>query len=181
MNESEKIIAQLSEKDKARFWSLVDKRGPDECWPWKNRLIRGGYGQIKLRRKYICAHVAAHILNGGSFDRGPIIRHVKCRNSRCCNPRHLLDGTHKDNADDRECDGMTARGDKNGARIHSERMPRGAANGKVKCSSLNPELIREIRSLYASGITQSVLAGRFGIKQQAVSNIILRLRWKFVE
>ncbi len=33
-----------------RFWSKVDRRGPDECWPWLEHRKRSGYGQFVLRR-----------------------------------------------------------------------------------------------------------------------------------
>jgi len=27
-----------------RFWDKVDKRGPDECWPWLANIEPTGYG-----------------------------------------------------------------------------------------------------------------------------------------
>lgn len=29
-----------------RLWAKVDKRGPDECWPWQARRSPKGYGDI---------------------------------------------------------------------------------------------------------------------------------------
>jgi len=34
----------LTEKDKQRYWSKVDVRGLDECWPWIGLITRKGYG-----------------------------------------------------------------------------------------------------------------------------------------
>ncbi len=189
MNELNERIAQMPQKDKDRFWSNVEKRGPDECWPWKGRLsLNGGHGQFtvvmvgadgpfKFGPK---AHRVAHILSSGTFERGPIVRHVVCRNGACCNPAHLMDGTHKDNADDREQDGMTARGDKNGSRARPEMLKRGQDNPRFGWTTLTEKSVREIRRLCAEGQSQRIVAAMFGVKQQAISKVVRRLRWKFV-
>ena len=33
-----------------RFWAWVDKRGPDECWPWTAFITEKGYGQFSPAR-----------------------------------------------------------------------------------------------------------------------------------
>src|SRR5574337_584477 len=42
-----------------KFWALVDKRGPDECWPWLGNRTSGGYGYMTHRYvKYSATDVA---------------------------------------------------------------------------------------------------------------------------
>lgn len=47
----------------ARFWSKVDKRGPDECWEWRGNLS-AGYGSFSALGKTMNAHRHAQIVNG---------------------------------------------------------------------------------------------------------------------
>lgn len=77
------------EKD---FWPKVERRGPDECWPWlasKAAVERfGGYGQMKKHRKILLAHRVAYELLRGPIPSGLTIDHL-CRNRSCVNPAHL--------------------------------------------------------------------------------------------
>lgn len=124
-----KVFPQFTDADKARFWSKVDKRGEADCWEWKAGLFQGTqYGMFWVGGGNIGAHVFAHIASGGTFERGPVIRHVVCRNKKCCNPSHLMDGTHQDNSDDAQRDGTVARGERHGSKTHPERLPRGDNN-----------------------------------------------------
>ena len=74
-----------------RFWALVDKRGPDECWPWKGSLVNG-YGNIKRKGVKMGAHRASwEIAHPDKPHLGPddFICH-KCNFPPCCNPAHLF-------------------------------------------------------------------------------------------
>jgi hypothetical protein len=42
--------------DEARFWSHVDRRGPEECWPWTAGTDRWGYGQFRVEGRIWPAH-----------------------------------------------------------------------------------------------------------------------------
>ena len=68
-----------------RFWQKVDKRQPDECWPWMASMLRNGYGQFD--------HTTAHrfAMTASGFDVGPdeVVDHL-CRNRGCVNPAHLV-------------------------------------------------------------------------------------------
>jgi hypothetical protein len=83
----------------AAFWTRVDIRGPDECWPWKEKAVNG-YGQVRVWGGVTyAAHRIAWFLdrkrNPGKWK----IRH-KCDNGICCNPKHLVRGTQKQNVRD---------------------------------------------------------------------------------
>lgn len=81
----------------------VDQRGPDECWLWTKGTDREGYGMIGIREggrlRMRKAHVVAYTLDAGSAPQHLVLH--RCDTPPCCNPAHLYDGTHRDNARDR--------------------------------------------------------------------------------
>lgn len=99
------ILSVMTPKRIERFWSRVDRSaGPDDCWPWRGRPGPRGYGLLQGATDYrgfsLLAHRIAFALH---HQREPmpslIIRH-SCDNPPCCNPAHLLEGTHADNTAD---------------------------------------------------------------------------------
>jgi len=90
--------------DTARYWSKVEKRGPDECWPWRGSyaLSRNGarYGQFSVggraNRRNVYAHVRALELAGVAIPKGYDVDHL-CSNTLCVNPAHLEPVTHREN------------------------------------------------------------------------------------
>lgn len=93
-----------------RFHAKVDRSGgPDACWPWAGakttakRTAGGKRGHIRIgggRSEHIKAHRLALILEDGK-DRGEKWEagHL-CDNPLCCNPKHLMWMTRKQNARD---------------------------------------------------------------------------------
>ena len=82
-----------------RFWKYVDRRGPDECWPWMGGNVRG-YGRFYVGGRQRAAHqVAWEMENGRPFPAGMESLH-SCDNPPCVNPRHISPGTHGDNMRD---------------------------------------------------------------------------------
>lgn len=87
--------------DTERFWSQVDQRDPDECWPFVGFVRGNGYGLFGLGRTSITAHRYAYISRCGPIDTGLHVDHVchnadsscpgggGCLHRRCCNPAHL--------------------------------------------------------------------------------------------
>lgn len=77
--------------DRDRFWSRVDVRGMDECWPWIGRAVSGvgvfDYGEGEEHHR-IAAHRAAAVIAGGMKIEGVRLRQ-RCGNRLCCNPSHL--------------------------------------------------------------------------------------------
>lgn len=87
-------------EDIARFWSKVDKRGPDECWEWKAARQPAGYGKFWLDGKEQGSHRVALIASGVEIPAGYVGMH-KCDNPPCCNPNHLLAETASENQKDK--------------------------------------------------------------------------------
>lgn len=82
-----------------RVWAKVDRRGPDECWPWLGSLNMHGYGRIGRGSKsegIEMAHRATYELTHGPIPDGLEIDHL-CRNRACVNPSHLEPVTRRVN------------------------------------------------------------------------------------
>lgn len=90
----------LTEQDKSKFWSRVQIKTEDECWPWIGRSHTRGYGQICLNGKRWVATEIALLTLGQERVGGLMILHT-CDNKGCCNPKHLYWGTQTDNMRDR--------------------------------------------------------------------------------
>lgn len=80
-----------------RFWTKVDKQGPNDCWLWIACTNKDGYGRFGIRRGYVeWAHRVAYFLSGQSVPSGLVLDHT-CDVKRCVNPKHLQPSTHKHN------------------------------------------------------------------------------------
>lgn len=154
----------MDERTIARFWSHVDKRGPDDCWPWIGANVRGyGYFQTgSLSRGTAKTWRAPRV--AVSLDGRPpgdaVVMH-RCDNPPCCNPAHLELGTHRDNARDKVAKGR------------SGRSP-GAANG---CAKLTDADAAEILRLRRAGVSGRAVAKQFGVSDATVCNIFRGKRW----
>lgn len=71
-----------------RFWSKVDRKGPDECWNWTAYLNDDGYGYFKLNGMPLYAHRVVIVLEGRRLPDKKLVHHT-CQNSACVNPKHL--------------------------------------------------------------------------------------------
>ena len=83
-----------------RFWSKVDRRGPNECWPWIGTTDHAGYGIFHIEDRKKRATRLSLELDGKPR---PSPRHIACHtcdNPQCVNPAHLWWGTHTDNIND---------------------------------------------------------------------------------
>lgn len=83
-----------------RFWRKVDRRGPDECWPWRGATVRGTHGHVRLDDgSLVYAHRRSFEIHNGAIPEGLVVRH-KCDFGLCVNPDHLEIGTQADNVRD---------------------------------------------------------------------------------
>lgn len=80
----------------ARFWSKVDRRGDDECWPFSDLRSDIGYGFIWDGFRTVGAHCFSLALIGKRAAPGQHVDHL-CRNPACVNPSHLEIVTGREN------------------------------------------------------------------------------------
>lgn len=142
------------------FWSRIDRRGDDECWPWLGYRHAKGYGRSFVwvgDRVYVVPHRASWAIHYGP----PGDMHVchRCDNPPCCNPRHLFLGTNIDNVKDRVAKGRTQRGIQHfKARVTED----------------------DVRAIRASTERPAAIARRYGISYGTVAAILTRRTWKHV-
>lgn len=89
-----------------RFWRHVEKRGPDECWPWLGASGPYGHGMFyeKSGHNAVLAHRFSFRLHGGHIPPGLFVIH-SCNNGNCVNHSHLRTGTQYDNMQDMKAAG----------------------------------------------------------------------------
>lgn len=142
-----------------RFWSKVDIRGPDDCWPWLAALFTDGYGAFCLDRRIQSAHRIVWIVTNGPIPEELCICH-HCDNRACCNPTHLYIGTPGDNIQDAARKGRMARGE-----CH------------YRAGLIDREVL-EIRRLHAAGASQTSSAIRYGVSNSCINSIVHNETWR---
>lgn len=152
----------------SRYWSHVEKRGPDECWPWIACTVKGygkiwvGYdadGVVIMRRSNRVGWMLVHGKDPGRQH----VRHT-CDNPSCCNPAHWELGSHADNMHD-----MQERGRK--------KQVRGEAAGGAK---LTEAAVLDIVAMRAQGHTLKSIARQHGIHYTTVQLILTGATWRDV-
>ena len=147
-----------------RFWSKVDRRGPDECWHWTAATNEHGYGVMRPEGQRSGPTVKAHRMSltlAGVDIKGLVIRH-SCDNPPCVNPRHLSVGTKADNSADMVRRGRHARGSRSGT------------------SKLTEREVVEIRARCAAGELHRVLAADYGVSRNTITSIVNGKTWRHV-
>lgn len=175
------LAPSLFEDINAWFWAQVDGRS-EGCWPWSGQTDEDGYGKFAIcgpgRAVHMRAHRFAWLLVHRSLPAWPlVVRHKTCGNPLCCRPAHLDVGTLKDNSDDRERHGRTARGERSGRRLHPELWPRGERHPDAKT---NAAAVEQIRHLRAAGWTHLALARLCGLSPSQIRNITSGRSWRHV-
>ena len=147
-----------------RLWSKIDKKGPEDCWPWLASTVGRGYGSVRIgasRSGKMLAHRAVYLQHFG----GPIPDDLQvlhsCDNPPCCNPAHLFLGANADNMADRDAKGRGAK-----PPIH-----RGATHPRAKLTAAEAAEIRtSVGPLHET-------AERYGVGISQVSAIRRRISW----
>ncbi len=154
-----------------RFWAKVDRRGPDECWPWTAAVGTHGYGVVGVERGTMTAHRVAFLLANGALPEAPgahggVVMH-RCDNRRCCNPAHLCGGSQRDNLAD-----ATAKG--------RSRVPPPILGEAVHTAKLKAAQVREIKEALEGGATGVALAARYGVRPDVIGAIRRGRTWRSV-
>ena len=152
-----------------RFWPKVDRRGPDECWPWRGAHFESGCGKIgvggRRGREVPATQISWSIANGRPWPEGKKACHT-CDNPPCVNPAHIWPGTQAENLAD-----MRAKG-------RGSRPPVGVRRGQGK---LNPDAVPAIRAEYTGeGRNLLHLAARFDVARQTILDVINGRNWSHV-
>jgi predicted XRE-type DNA-binding protein len=190
-----KPIPALTPEQIARFWSHVEIRGPNECWPWIGWIKRGrsgGYGlwtPTEDAGNFRTHRVAYYLAHG--IDPGDDLICHRCDNRPCCNEQHLFAGTHRDNYEDGVHKGrvhladpevqalrVAASGDAHYSHRTPERLVRGEAHGN---SNLTEAIVREIwRLRYQEGLQQKRIAANLGISCANVCLVVNAKAWRHI-
>jgi len=141
------------------FVEAIRNHDSDECLIWPGGRFVQGYGSIKFAGKHQRVHRVAFFLTHGHWPT-PCARHT-CDTPLCFNPRHVIEGTQKQNMDD-----MAARNRK-------------AVGTAVPSAKLTEELVRQIRAEYMPRST-AVLAKKYGVDRKNIRLIVTGRAWKHV-
>lgn len=142
-------IPDMTLADRQRFHRMYERKGPDECWPWKRGASGFGYGRFKMGGKLYSSHRIAYTLGHGPIPTGSLLVMHSCDNPACCNPRHLSLGTYQENAQD-----MAAKGR--------------AGPGMPRKWTPTPEQLAEILASEESG---AALAKKMGLHRRWVNRV----------
>lgn len=92
------------------LWRWVDRRAPNECWPFGGHTTSPGWhGRFSLRGRMVIASRAAWEATYGPVPDGLFVLHA-CDTPICCNPGHLMLGSIMANAVDAAHKGRAGRG-----------------------------------------------------------------------
>lgn len=148
----------------ARFWSKVDKRNAEDCWPWTAATNEHGYGVMRPEGQRTGPTVKAHRVSAqlaGMDVRDRMVLHA-CDNRLCVNPSHLRPGDAKDNSAD-----MASR-DRS---VHGSRNPN---------ARLTEPAVAIIKALLADGWLHKDVAAAFDVSRATVSFIAEGKTWRRV-
>jgi hypothetical protein len=139
-----------------RIWRNIDKGHPNECWPWRGKTERNGYGRTTFGgKRHNVSRIVFDLTNPGVLSRRLFVLH-SCDNPVCCNPGHLRAGTAKENAEDRD------------KRNRSYKWT-GAEHPRCK---LTANQVVEIKELRRNGVTGRSVAKMFGVSPATISSIV---------
>ena len=147
---------------KSKFFDHIQPEPMSGCWLWDGTVDRDGYGVIQYKPKFILAHRWSYEFYVGKISPGLLVRH-NCDNPGCCNPSHLLVGTHVDNNKDRD---------------RRNRQAKGECHGSSKLTSGE---VKDIRNRASAGEKHRHIASNYKITAGTVSNIKTGHTWGHIK
>jgi hypothetical protein len=155
----------MDEKLIARFWERVERRGPDDCWPWLGARNDRDYGVGWDGKRTRLAHRIAWFLTHGEWPVDCLCH--RCDNPPCCNPAHAFEGSRADNLADMRKKGRAAP------------MPRRDLHGEHHPGvQLTEASVREIIARGEGGEPYASLALEFGVTASNIAAILNGRSWK---
>lgn len=130
-----------------RFQKYIGPTTSTGCIIWTGPKHDFGYGVIHTgtgNGKNVFAHRVSYERKFGPIAEGMIILHT-CDNPPCINPDHMLVGTHQDNMRDKVSKGRQIRG------------------VNIPWSTLNDDIVRDIRARRAQGYTYKQIRDDLGL------------------
>jgi hypothetical protein len=152
-------LTYVSPEYAKRFRSRVDRRGRDECWPWKAEFKRAPEFRAAPNWKGFATHVAL-VLAGKPRPFPDAMALHSCDNRGCMNDRHLRWGTQQENIADK---------------VERRRCARGEAAPNAKLTIKEVRIIRSLPN--ESGLK---LGKRFGVAAETIYGIRRGHTWKDV-
>lgn len=150
--------------NESAFWAQVSVGHEDDCWLWTGPQWGGRgdvrYGQYADGRWQYYAHRFAYAVRKGPIPVNGRVMH-SCDTPLCCNPKHLVLGTQKDNVAD-----MMAKG--------RDHKASGEEHGMRK---LTKEQVLEI---FADKRPQKQIAAAYGVGLTCINNIKTGFTWSQV-
>lgn len=129
------------------------------CWiVTSHKPNNNGYAPIRIEGKIVLIHRYIYETANGPIPKDMIVRH-KCDTRLCCNPDHLIIGSHVDNVMDR---------------VERNRSAKGTHNGRAKLTEDN---VREIRK---SNLPLKELSTIYNVDPRAIRRIIDNKTWKHI-
>ena len=120
------------------------------------------YGFFGVKGKNVLTHRFAYeATHGEGSAKGKVVRHT-CDNPPCCNPKHLILGTHKDNMHDKIKRGRA----------------RNLKGDECSWKKLNAEQVIQIRALLRQKIYHKEIAKKFNVDTITVTDINIGRTWK---
>ena len=126
------------------------KEDANGCWIWQKYIDERGYGRLKYQQKSFRAHQFVYMHFIKPRTPGLIIRHL-CNNPSCVKPKHLVEGSSKENTADMRKD-----------------------LGKHPSAKLTEE---QVKSIKESKLTQMELGAMYGVTHGAIGFIKRGVTW----
>lgn len=151
--------------DEARFWSYVDRRGDDECWPWTGYVDENGYGTFRVGDKIRKAHVWAyeHFVGPVPEDKPELDHACHSNDDDCeggvCPHRRCVNFTRFDDPLDLHLEAVTEA--ENARRAHQSKVP-----GSV---------IAGLHARWVAGEDAAALAAEVGMQHRTLTARFRRL------
>ena len=136
----------------------------NDCWKWLGAFhSKLGYGSfcVHNKKKEKAHRISFEIFNNRKIKEGMHILH-SCDNPNCVNPKHLSEGTHQDNMDDKVSKNRQSR-------LNGEQI------GTSKLTKEQVDLIRNKFNL--DGVSQASLSREFGIHHSNIHRIVNFKSW----